>query len=258
MTMKMYDTIMEEENPKSVEQILDEMKSISLSVDTPDYLLHATPPQMNQSGEISLAFHLTLRTTNIFIDGGTEGEYRIDLSQVLSEPLQKIMEITGGPTEKVNITVPSILFSPNDKLTLNVMKFIRHHQVNSLQMYDAYPQEIVQGLGFYTPTIERGFPMYDTDTNKRVEKLKRRIEVVGKFLSKGNIEGTPYTMDIDSFHFNVNPEGVKNDGVIHVQDLVPIIKIKVNPSELGEQVRNKMGDLLDIPEDSIPDLILVV
>ena len=100
--------------------------------------------------------------------------------------------------------------------------------------------------------------MYDTDTNKRVEKLKRRIEVVGKFLSKGNIEGTPYTMDIDSFHFNVNPEGVKNDGVIHVQDLVPIIKIKVNPSELGEQVRNKMGDLLDIPEDSIPDLILVV
>ena len=256
--MKMYDTIMEEENPKSIEQILDEMKSISLSVDTPDYLLHATPPQMTQSGEISLAFHLTLRTTNIFIEGDDTGEYKIDLSQVLSEPLLKIMEITGGPTEKVNITVPSILFSPNDKLTLNVMKFVPHHEVRSLQMYDAYPQEIVQGLGFYTPTIERGFPMYDTDTNKRVEKLKRRIEVVGKFLSKGNIEGTPYTMDIDSFHFNVNPEGVKSDGVIHVQDLVPIIKIKVNPSELGEQVRNRMGDLLDIPEDSIPDLILVV
>ena len=258
MTMKMYDMIMEEENPKSIEQILDEMKSISLSVDTPDYLLHSTPPQMTQTGEISLAFHLILRTTNIFFEGDDTGEYNIDLSQVLSEPLQKIMEITGGPTEKVFITIPSIIFSPNDKLTIDVMKFIPHHEVRNLQMYDAYPQEIVQGLGFYTPNIERGFPMYDTDTNNRVEKLKRRIQVVGKFISKGTIKGTPYTMDIDSFHFNINPEGVKSDGVIHVQDLVPVIKIKVNPSELGEQVRNRMGDLLDIPEDNIPNLILVV
>lgn len=258
MTMKMYDTIMEEGNPKSVEQIIKEMIGVSLSVDTPDYLLHATPPQMTPTGEISLAFYLILRTTNIFIEGDDTGEYKIDLSQVLSEPLQKIMEITGGPTEKVHITIPSIIFSPNDKLTIDVMKFIPHHEVRSLQMYDAYPQEIVQGLGFYTPTIERGFPMYDTETNNRVEKLKRRIEVVGKFLSKGNIEGTPYTMDIDSYHFNVDPEGVKSDGVIHVQDLVPIIKIKVNPSELGEQVRDKMGDLLDIPEENVPDLIVVV
>lgn len=255
MTMKMYDTLLEDATTKSTEEVLDELNSMDLTVTTPDYVVKHSKPEIHHD-EISLAFYITLKNYNLLNPTG-EGTYSIDVSQLLLDPLQKILNIHGGTPSMINIFVPYLVIQPNDKLIINLATYIPHQEFVKLQRYDAHPHEIIQGLPFYTPTISN-LPVYDEETNNKVEKYTRRIETILKVLSKGEINGTPYQMSVKKYEYNLNPVGVKQDGVIHIQDLVPFIVITVDPKEVGEQLQNRIGELLDIPKENIPEYIRVV
>lgn len=254
--MKILEVLKEEVELKTFDVLLKEVSEVvetPISIKFTHYVTHS-----EISNTISLAYHLHIDETTLMNSSTPGGNYTIDIVSIIRPHLEKLVEIFKGQTTQCEITIGGLLFSPTPTFRIDLYKFIPRHTTNSLQMYDASPEEILMGgLDFYSPTIE-GFPVYDEETTKRIQKVERRVQTVTKVLSKGTYEGTPYTTELIRHTMNVDTKGVKTDGVIHVQDLVPLMWIKVTPPELGDVIRRKFGELMDIPEEDIENDIIVV